>query len=58
MPEHRVPQWHPIEALPMMGQAIDGMLASAEDVVQSLEQARPLWVATCTVNYCAACCSI
>jgi len=26
MPEHRVPQGHPIEALPMMGQAIDGML--------------------------------
>ena len=41
MPEHRVPQWHPIEALPMIGQAIDGMLESAEDVVQSLEQARP-----------------
>src|SRR5436305_3952043 len=41
MPEHRVPQWHPIEALPMIGQAIDGMLESAADVLQSLEQARP-----------------
>lgn len=40
MSEHRVPQWHPIEALPMIGQAIDGMLESAEDVLQSLEQAR------------------
>jgi hypothetical protein len=41
MSEHRIPQWHPIEALPMIGQAIDGMLESAEEVVQSLEQARP-----------------
>ncbi len=41
MSEHRVPQWHPMDALPMIGQAIDGMLESAEDVVQSLEQARP-----------------
>jgi hypothetical protein len=41
MPEHRVLQWHPIEALPMIGQAIDGMLESADDVVQSLEQAHP-----------------
>ena len=41
MSEHRVPQWHPIKALPMIGQAIDGMLESAEEVVQSLEQARP-----------------
>ena len=41
MAEHRVPQWHPIAALPMIGQAIDGMLDSAEEVVQSLEQARP-----------------
>jgi hypothetical protein len=41
MPEDRVPQWHPLAALPMIGQAIDGMLESAEDVVQSLEQARP-----------------
>jgi len=30
-----------MDALPMIGQAIDGMLESAEDVVQSLEQARP-----------------
>jgi hypothetical protein len=41
MPEHRVPRWHPIAALPMIGQAIDGMLDSAEEVVQSLKQARP-----------------
>ncbi len=41
MSEHRVPQWHPMDALPMIGQAIDGMLESAEEVVQSLEQARP-----------------
>ena len=41
MPEHRVPQWHPISALPMIGQALDGMLESAEEVLQSLEQARP-----------------
>ena len=41
MSEYRVPQWHPMDALPMIGQAIDGMLESAEDVVQSLEQARP-----------------
>jgi len=41
MPEHRVPQWHPIAALPMIGQAIDGMLESAAEVLQSLEQARP-----------------
>ena len=41
MSESRVPQWHPIEALPMIGQAIDGMLESAAEVVQSLEQARP-----------------
>jgi len=41
MPEERVPRWHPIAALPMIGEAIDGMLASAEDVVLSLEQARP-----------------
>src|SRR6266702_5742789 len=41
MPEHRVPQWHPISALPMIAQALDGMLESAEEVVQSLEQARP-----------------
>jgi hypothetical protein len=41
MPEDRVPQWHPISALPMIAQALDGMLESAEDVLQSLEQARP-----------------
>jgi hypothetical protein len=41
MPEERVPRWHPIEALPMIGDAIDGMLDSAEEVVRSLEQARP-----------------
>jgi hypothetical protein len=41
MPDHRVPQWHPISALPMIAQALDGMLESAEDVLQSLEQARP-----------------
>ena len=41
MSESRVPQWHPVEALPMIGQAIDGMLESAEDVLRSLEQARP-----------------
>jgi hypothetical protein len=41
MPEHGVPQWHSISALPMIGQALDGMLESAEDVLQSLEQARP-----------------
>jgi hypothetical protein len=41
MPDHRVPQWHPISALPMIAQALDGMLESAADVVQSLEQARP-----------------
>jgi len=41
MAEHRVPQWHPLEALLMIGQAIDGMLDSAMEVVQSLEQARP-----------------
>ncbi len=41
MPEHRTPQWHPISALPMIGHAIDGMFASAEDVYQSLQQARP-----------------
>ena len=41
MSEHRIPQWHPIEALPMIGQALDGMVESAEEVVQSLEQARP-----------------
>lgn len=41
MPDERVPQWHPLAALPMIGEAIDGMLESAEDVVRSLEQARP-----------------
>ena len=41
MSEERVPRWHPIEALPMIGEAIDGILDSAEDVVRSLEQARP-----------------
>jgi hypothetical protein len=41
MPEHRAPQWHPISALPMIAQALDGMLESAEEVLQSLEQARP-----------------
>jgi hypothetical protein len=41
MPEDRVPQWHPISALPMIAQALDGMVESAEDVLQSLEQARP-----------------
>jgi hypothetical protein len=41
MPDHRVPQWHPISALPMIAQALDGMVESAEDVLQSLEQARP-----------------
>ena len=50
MPEHRVPQWHPIEALPMIGQAIDGMLESAEDVVQSLEQARPTRMSWMTIR--------
>src|SRR5262244_3610239 len=40
MPDHRVPQWHPISALPMIAQALDGMVESAEDVLQSLEQAR------------------
>jgi hypothetical protein len=41
MPEDRVPQWHPISALPMIAQALDGMVESAEEVLQSLEQARP-----------------
>jgi hypothetical protein len=41
MPDHRVPQWHPISALPMIAQALDGMVESAEEVLQSLEQARP-----------------
>ena len=41
MADERVPRWHPIEALPMMSEAIDGMLDSAEEVVRSLEQARP-----------------
>src|SRR5215813_5020308 len=41
MSDHRVPQWHPISALPMIAQALDGMVESAEDVVHSLEQARP-----------------
>jgi len=41
MPDHRVPQWHPISALPMIAKALDGMLESAEEVLQSLEQARP-----------------
>jgi hypothetical protein len=41
MADHRVPQWHPISALPMIAQALDGMVESAEDVLQSLEQARP-----------------
>jgi hypothetical protein len=41
MSDHRVPQWHPISALPMIAQALDGMLESAEEVLQSLEQARP-----------------
>ena len=41
IPDHRVPQWHPISALPMIAQALDGMVESAEEVFQSLEQARP-----------------
>ena len=41
MAEERIPRWHPIEALPMISEAIDGMLDSAEDVIRSLEQARP-----------------
>lgn len=41
MPDERVPRWHPLEALPMIGEALDGMLESAEEVVRSLEQARP-----------------
>jgi len=40
MPDHRVPQWHPISALPMIAQALDGMVESAEEVLQSFEQAR------------------
>ena len=40
MSEERVPRWHPIEALPMIGEAIDGMLDSCQEVVRSLEQAR------------------
>jgi len=40
MPDHRVPQWHPLSALPMIAQALDGMVENAEDVLQSLEQAR------------------
>ena len=41
MADDCVPRWHPLDALPMIGEAIDGMLESAQDVVRSLEQARP-----------------
>ena len=41
MPEERVPRWHPIAVLPMIGDAINGMLDSAEEVLRSLEQVRP-----------------
>ena len=41
MPDHRVPPWHPIRALPMIGQALDGMVESAGEVLQSLEEAHP-----------------
>lgn len=40
MSEERIPRWHPIEALPMIGEAIGGMLDSCQDVARSLELAR------------------
>ena len=41
MAEERVPRWHSIEALPMISEAIDGMLDSAEDVVGLEPRPRP-----------------
>jgi hypothetical protein len=38
MTEHKTPNWQPITFLPKLSEMIDGMLESAEDVYQSLQQ--------------------
>ena len=40
-PEHLTPQWQPIDKLPVIAYAIDGMLESAEEQYPTLEKARP-----------------
>jgi len=35
------PQWQPIEKLPLIAYPIDGMLESAEEQYENLQQARP-----------------
>jgi len=40
-PDHPTPQWQPIDHLPTIADAIDGMLESAEEQYPLLEQARP-----------------
>ena len=41
MPKKPTPRWQPISQLPLLAVAIDGMLESAEETYQSLQQARP-----------------
>jgi len=38
---HPTPQWQPIDKLPVIAYAIDGMLASAEEQYPTLEEAQP-----------------
>jgi hypothetical protein len=40
MSEQRSPNWQPISFLPELAEMVDGMLEGAEEVYQSLEQAR------------------
>jgi len=40
-PDYPTPQWQPIDQLPTIADAIDGMLESAEEQYPLLEQARP-----------------
>ncbi len=40
-PERPTPQWQPIDKLPVIADAIDGMLESAEEQYPTLEEARP-----------------
>ena len=40
-PEGPAPQWQPIDKLPVIAYAIDGMLTSAEEQYPTLEEARP-----------------
>jgi hypothetical protein len=40
-PAHPTPQWQPIDKLPVIADAIDGMLESAEEQYPTLEEGRP-----------------